>query len=79
MLEVNDLGHIDLGQSPEALQATALAADYLASVHRHDEIAIAMLKFRIQPRVWFSIKPLCAIWKLHKLWRENTKVLCFGP
>ena len=40
MLEVNDLGHIDLGQSPEALQATALAADYLASVHRHDEIAI---------------------------------------
>ena len=40
MLEVNDLGHIDLGQSPEALKATALAADYLASVHRHDEIAI---------------------------------------
>ena len=40
MLEVNDLGHIDLGQSPEALQATALAADYLASVHRHDDIAI---------------------------------------
>ena len=40
MLEVNDLGHIDLGQSPEALKATSLAADYLASVHRHDEIAI---------------------------------------
>ena len=40
MLEVNDLGHLDLGQSPEALQATALAADYLASVHRHDDIAI---------------------------------------
>ena len=40
MLEVNDLGHLDLGQSPSALQATALAADYLASVHRHDDIAI---------------------------------------
>ena len=40
MLKVNDLGHLDLGQSPEALQATALAADYLASVHRHDDIAI---------------------------------------
>ncbi len=40
MLEVNDLGHIDLGNSPEALKATALAADYLASVHRHDSIAI---------------------------------------
>ena len=40
MLEVNDLGHLDLGQSPDALQATALAADYLASVHRHDDIAI---------------------------------------
>ena len=40
MLEVNDLGHIDLGTSPEALKATALAADYLASVHRHDAIAI---------------------------------------
>ena len=40
MLEVNDLGHLDLGQSPEALEATALAADYLASVHRHDDIAI---------------------------------------
>ncbi len=40
MLEVNDLGHLDLGQSPQALQATALAADYLASVHRHDDIAI---------------------------------------
>ena len=40
MLEVNDLGHLDLGQSPQALQATALAADYLATVHRHDDIAI---------------------------------------
>ena len=40
MLSVNDLGHLDLDDSPLALQATALAADYLATVHRHDDIAI---------------------------------------
>jgi DNA mismatch repair protein MutS len=41
MLSVNDLGHLDLDDSPLALQATALAADYLATVHRHDDIAIS--------------------------------------
>ena len=33
MLNVADLGHLDLDHAPLALSATGLAADYLATVH----------------------------------------------
>lgn len=38
VLEVSDLGHIDLGDSPLAMAAAGLAADYLASMHRVDDV-----------------------------------------
>jgi DNA mismatch repair protein MutS len=40
MLEVADLGHLDLDHAPLALSATGLAADYLASVHLQSEIPL---------------------------------------
>ena len=79
MLEVNDLGHIDLGQSPsEALEATALAADYLASVHRHDDIAIRDVEIQETSDGMVLIKPHYAILRLHKPWLVSTKVRCYG-
>ncbi len=38
VLEVSDLGHIDLGDAPLAMSAAGLAADYLAAMHRMEEI-----------------------------------------
>lgn len=38
VLAVSDLGHIDLGDSPLAMVASGLAADYLASVQIVDEV-----------------------------------------
>jgi len=38
ILEVVDLGHIDLGDSPLAMDAAGLAADYLAAMHIVDSI-----------------------------------------
>lgn len=38
ILEVGDLGHIDLGDSPLAMSAAGLAADYLASMQLVDSI-----------------------------------------
>ncbi|HIF45943.1 MAG TPA: DNA mismatch repair protein MutS [Candidatus Poseidoniales archaeon] len=38
VLAVSDLGHIDLGDSPLAMIASGLAADYLASVQIVDEV-----------------------------------------
>ena len=38
ILEVADLGHIDLGDSPLAMEAAGLAADYLAAMHIVDSI-----------------------------------------
>ena len=38
ILEVADLGHIDLGDSPLAMDAAGLAADYLAAMHIVDSI-----------------------------------------
>ncbi len=40
MLEVADLGHLDLDHAPLALSATGLAADYLASVHLQSDIPL---------------------------------------
>lgn len=38
ILEVADLGHIDLGDSPLAMEAAGIAADYLAAMHIVDSI-----------------------------------------
>ena len=38
ILDVADLGHIDLGDSPLAMDAAGLAADYLAAMHIVDSI-----------------------------------------
>ena len=35
-----DLGHIDLGDSPLAMEAAGLAADYLATMHVVDSIDV---------------------------------------
>ena len=40
VLEVADLGHIDLGDSPLAMDAAGLAADYLATMHVVDSIDV---------------------------------------
>jgi len=40
MLNVADLGHLDMDHAPMALSATGLAADYLATVHIQDEVPI---------------------------------------
>ena len=40
ILEVADLGHIDLGDSPLAMDAAGLAADYLAAMHLVDTIDV---------------------------------------
>ena len=40
MLEVADLGHLDLDHAPLALSAAGLAADYLASVHLQSDIPL---------------------------------------
>lgn len=40
MLNVADLGHLDLDHAPLALSATGLAADYLATVHMRTDIPL---------------------------------------
>ena len=40
MLDVADLGHLDLDHAPLALSATGLAADYVATVHMRSEIPL---------------------------------------
>ena len=40
MLNVADLGHIDLDNAPLALSATGLGADYLACVHLQKDIPL---------------------------------------
>ena len=40
VLEVSDLGHIDLGDAPLAMSAAGLATDYLAAMHRIEEISL---------------------------------------
>lgn len=40
MLDVADLGHLDLDSAPLALSATGLAADYLANVHMQGEVPL---------------------------------------
>ena len=40
ILEVADLGHIDLGDSPLAMDAAGLAADYIASMHIVDALDV---------------------------------------
>jgi len=40
MLDVADLGHLDLDSAPLALSATGLAADYLSTVHMRGEIPL---------------------------------------
>lgn len=40
MLDVADLGHLDLDSAPLALAATGLAADYLATVHMRGDIPL---------------------------------------
>lgn len=44
VLKVADLGHIDLDDSPLALAAAGLAADYLASMHLTDEVPLRDLE-----------------------------------
>ena len=45
ILEVADLGHIDLGESPLAMEAAGLAADYLAAMHIVDSACAKLLYF----------------------------------
>ena len=40
MLDVSDLGHLDLDSAPQAITAVSLAADYLAKMHRIEEIPL---------------------------------------
>jgi len=40
VLEVADLGHIDLGDSPLAMDAAGLAADYIAAMHVVDSVDV---------------------------------------
>ena len=40
VLEVADLGHIDLGDSPLAMDAAGLASDYIASMHIVDSVDV---------------------------------------
>jgi DNA mismatch repair protein MutS len=40
MLNVADLGHLDMDHAPMALSATSLAADYLSTVHIQEEVPI---------------------------------------
>ena len=40
MLNVADLGHLDLDNAPLALSATGLAADYLATVHMRKDVPL---------------------------------------
>ena len=40
VLEVADLGHIDLGDSPLAMDAAGLASDYIASMHNVDSVDV---------------------------------------
>ena len=40
MLNVADLGHLDLDHAPLAISATGLAADYLATVHRQPDVPL---------------------------------------
>ena len=40
MLDVADLGHLDLDHAPLAISATGLAADYLATVHLRQDIPL---------------------------------------
>jgi DNA mismatch repair protein MutS len=44
VLNVADLGHIDLDDAPHALAAAGLAADYLASMHLTDEVPLRDLE-----------------------------------
>ena len=44
VLNVADLGHLDLDDSPLAIAAAGLAADYLASVHLTDEVPLRDLE-----------------------------------
>jgi len=44
MLEVSDLGHLDLDSSPLSIEAAGFAADYLAQVHFKDDIPIRDLQ-----------------------------------
>ena len=40
LLEVSDLGHLDLDNSPLSIEAAGFAADYLAEVHFKDDIPL---------------------------------------
>ena len=44
MLEVSDLGHLDLDGSPLSIEAAGFAADYLAEVHFKEDIPIRDLQ-----------------------------------
>ena len=44
MLEVSDLGHLDLDSSPLSIEAAGFAADYLAQVHFKEDIPIRDLQ-----------------------------------
>ncbi len=44
ILEVSDLGHLDLDNSPLSIEAAGFAADYLAEVHFKDNIPIRDLQ-----------------------------------
>ena len=44
ILEVSDLGHLDLDSSPLSIEAAGLAADYLAVVHFKDDIPLRDLQ-----------------------------------
>ena len=44
MLEVSDLGHLDLDSSPLSIDAAGFAADYLAQVHFKEDIPIRDLQ-----------------------------------
>jgi DNA mismatch repair protein MutS len=44
MLEVSDLGHLDLDSSPLSIEAAGFAADYLAQVHFKDDVPIRDLQ-----------------------------------
>ena len=64
--------------NPQALQATALAADYLATVHRHDDIAIRDVDIQETSEGLVLDQTTLATLRLHKLLQVNTKAPALG-
>ena len=60
MLNVADLGHLDLDHAPLAISATGLAADYLATVHLQPDVPLQDVELVEEQATCCSTRPRCA-------------------